>query len=640
MILHDLSIVFAACLLFLLPGLTLLLWLLPDRGELDWFEWLSLSAGLSLAAFPLLLLWTRTLGGIRLGPVALWAILGICLLLVAWGVRRHSEVLGAVRNPPRAFSLLLLLTAGVVLGVRLWAVRGLSFPLWGDSYQHTVMAQLIVDHGGLFDSWLPYVPLKTFTYHYGFHTAAAFLYWLTGLQMPRAVLLVGQLLNALAIFTLYPLAVRLTENRWAGLMTVLVAGLLSPMPGYYLNWGRYTQLAGQVILPVALWLTWEMGGHPHLNWRWLVLALVAVAGLALTHYRVILFYAVILPGWWLVHVVLSKKRQVGWWRSLGRIALLATLALLFIAPWLANVAFSRLAQMQISIAKQGSTHPFIRNEYNRLGDVRFFVPTPLLGLTGLGFLLSFARRRSLAFFIALWIGALFLLANPYLLRLPGTGVVNNFAVLISLYMPVAIVAGYGVVSAIEYARSRWSGFLWAAGLLIVGASLWGARAQARMVDPSFMMVTPADERAMAWIRANTPLDAKFLVNGFFAYGGSVVVGADAGWWIPLLTGRENTMPPLTYASETPYSPDYPRQVKELVRQIQANDLSTPEGLALLQQNGVTHIYIGRGEGRVGNPGEPLLLAETLLAAPYYEPVYHEDRVWIFAVQAQPAETPQ
>ena len=52
--LYDLGIIFVAGLLFLLPGFTLLLWLLPDLDE-DWFGWLSLSAGLSLAVFPLLL---------------------------------------------------------------------------------------------------------------------------------------------------------------------------------------------------------------------------------------------------------------------------------------------------------------------------------------------------------------------------------------------------------------------------------------------------------------------------------------------------------------------------------------------------------------------------------------------------------
>jgi hypothetical protein len=105
----------------------------------------------------------------------------------------------------------------------------------------------------------------------------------------------------------------------------------------------------------------------------------------------------------------------------------------------------------------------------------------------------------------------------------------------------------------------------------------------------------------------------------------------------LLTGRKNTVPPLTYTSETTILSDYRQQVHDLVAEVQASDLSTPEGLALLKQNDITHIYIGQQEGRVGNPGAALLSAEVLAATPYYEPVYFEERVWIFEVHADLAE---
>ena len=175
-------------------------------------------------------------------------------------------------------------------------------------------------------------------------------------------------------------------------------------------------------------------------------------------------------------------------------------------------------------------------------------------------------------------------------------------------------------------------------MLVAGVSLWAARIHVQMIDAAtFMLVTSADERAMTWIGTNTPSDAKFLINGALAYGGVGVVGTDAGWWIPILAGRENTIPPLTYVSETPFSPDYARQVHDLMVQLQATDLAAPEGLALLKQNGITHIYIGQQEGRIWNPGPSLLSAESLANVPYYEPVYHEDRVWVFEVRADLVE---
>jgi hypothetical protein len=446
------------------------------------------------------------------------------------------------------------------------------------------------------------------------------------------------LLNALAAFCIYPLAVRLTQNRWTGLVAVLTAAVLSPMPGFYVNWGRYTQLAGQVILPVALWLTWEMADYPQLNWRRLSLALIAVAGLALTHYRVLLFYIAILPAWWLVYGILAPERRPNWLHSLARLALLGACALAAISPWIANVVSSRLAQQQMSIAAHGDPRDLVRNEYNRFQNVRNVLPAPMLGAVGLGLVFGFVRRRPLALFAGLWTVALFILANPDLLQLPGYGVVNNFTALISLYIPASILVGYGLVSVAQYGRGYWRAAPWAIGVLVACASLWAARIQVQMVDAAtFMLVTPVDGRAMTWIRTNTPSDARFLVNGAFAYGGVGVVGTDAGWWIPLLAGRENTIPPLTYVSETPLSPDYPRQVHDLMAQLEAADLATPQGWTLLKQYGITHIYIGQQEGRVWSPGPPLLSARALANVPYYEPVYHEDRVWIFEVHAHLVE---
>src|SRR4030066_2372836 len=77
----------------------------------------------------------------------------------------------------------------------------------------------------------------------------------------------GQLLNILAIISLYPLAYKITKNRWAGVLAILVAGLLSPMPMSYVNWGRYTQLAGQVILPVSIWTGWSLLDRPFPEWQ-------------------------------------------------------------------------------------------------------------------------------------------------------------------------------------------------------------------------------------------------------------------------------------------------------------------------------------------------------------------------------------
>ncbi len=108
----------------------------------------------------------------------------------------------------------------------------------------------------------------------------------------------------LQALTLYALAAGLTGRPWAGVGAALAAAGLGPMPAYYLNWGRYTQLAGQVLLPAAgldcLAVTAPLPASSGELWRGLAArrlgAASLVAGLALTHYLVTVFFALLGAG--------------------------------------------------------------------------------------------------------------------------------------------------------------------------------------------------------------------------------------------------------------------------------------------------------------------------------------------------------
>ncbi len=94
-------------------------------------------------------------------------------------------------------------------------------------------------------------------------------------------------------------------------------------------------------------------------------------------------------------------------------------------------------------------------------------------------------------------------------------------------------------------------------LIVTGLGVWGAtqRLQDVAIRLDALAVRP-DMRAADWIQANTPPDAGFLVNSFFAYGGASIVGSDGGWWLPYLAQRQTNLPPLTYTAEKGPTPDY------------------------------------------------------------------------------------
>ncbi|HFD40453.1 MAG TPA: hypothetical protein ENJ31_11480 [Anaerolineae bacterium] len=648
-----LGLLLAAGWLFVVPGWALLAWLLPAQ-RLPWAARLGLAAGVGLALYPLLLLWTDLIG-LHLGALYAWLppLLGTTALVWRYWRRglpqrrkgnagnnwkivkpwRPLRLGGKVSPAPEALwpDLTLIVLLALVFGVRLLVVRGLDAPMWGDSYHHTMIAQLLVDHGGLFDSWLPYAPLKSFTYHFGFHAAVAVYYWLTGRPVIESVLWIGQVLNGLAVLALYPLAWRMTGSRWAGVITILVAGLLSPMPMYYVNWGRYVQLTGQVILPVAVWLTLEAMSAPPRRLGAGILAALTVAGLGLSHYRVSIYYLLFLPVAWAAGAWRAWREGYPLSRPTLRLAAVSLAAFLFDLPWAWHLRQGYLPTILGKFARSSRSIP-TTFQSESLAHWTFFIPAPLVWATLLGTLLSLLRRRIWPAGVLAWTALLFLAANPNWLGLPGAttvsnfaGVLNNGTVLMSLYMPAALLCGYGgyvLLSLLPGHRPRLRNVV--AGTVVLILAVFGAKIMLTALDPVHILVTRPDLEAMRWIEANTSADARFLVSFFFAYDDNVIVGSDGGWWLPLLAHRQNTVPPITYGHEVAYEPDYISRVNNWARALQGYDLTDPAALTLLRQAGVTYVFIGQKGS--------LFSWQSLQSSPAYRAVYHKDRVWVFQVE--------
>jgi hypothetical protein len=626
----GLGLLLAAGLLFIVPGWALLNGLY--RGQvLGWAAKLGLAAGISLALYPVLLLWTD-LVGLHLGALYAWLPPGLGLAALAWQGRPWRLRCGWQRLQHWARSevagpdLALLLLMGIVMAIRLVVVRSLDAPMWGDSYQHTLIVQLLADNGGLFQSWEPYASLDQFSYHFGFHSAAAVLHWLTQLPAIQATLWTGQLLNGLAVLALYPLALRVTGSRWAGVWAVLLAGMLSPLPMGMVNWGRYTQLAGMVILPAAAWLTWEVVDSDERRWGLPVLLGLVVSGLALTHYRVSLFYIAFVPG--LVVVYWDCARHT----RLLPLAASATAATLLFVPWFVNAFGSEILRM---FGAQLTTLPdragaFLQ-EYNAIGRLdSYLAPLWWLALTlGVGF--GLWQRRKPVLVVALWWFLLLIMTNPGWLGLPGTGAISNFALFITAYLPASLFTGVLAAYPASYLQGKgWGTPVTVLVILVLG--LWGIPERMRDLDArQHALVTRPDVQAAVWIQENTATDARFLINSFFAYADSAVVGSDGGWWLPVLAGRQVSVPPLNYANELFPGSAYRQRVAELGRVVQG-DLDDPAAVDLLRHEGITHVYVGQRQGRVNYGGESVLLPAELLQSEHYALVYHLDRVWILAVK--------
>jgi hypothetical protein len=220
--------------------------------------------------------------------------------------------------------------------------------------------------------------------------------------------------------------------------------------------------------------------------------------------------------------------------------------------------------------------------------------------------------------------------------LPGDGIISNFALFIFAYFWLAILISTNIGHIIETLMSsslpkpilQVSLFVL---LLVVGVVHLPIR-QADVQLKTYQLFTRADERAARWIQQNTPEDSTFLVNFMFAYGDSLVVGTDGGWWLPLVTRRKTTVPPLTYGMETGPFTDYGEWINYLLAEVNTKGILDPEVLSLLVERGVTHVYIGQRHGIVNYGGTNTLNPEVIKQNPNFQLIYNMDRVWIFKVR--------
>jgi len=641
--LHSAWLVLPLLLLLWVPGrLALELASLGSMDEMlggwDWSSRQALSVGLSLALVALTLLWTTALGlhWDRWGAIgaALLLSLGLFSLVLR---RRH---LGLLPLPDR-IDLALVVLFALGLGFRLAMVRDLDVPAWVDPAHHAVIARLIVEGGAYPASYAAYVAAGAANYHPGFHALVAGLHWLSGLEISQAMLLLGQVLNALIIPAVYLLTAGLTHDRPAGLFAALAAGFMTVMPTYYTSWGRYTQLAGLLALTAGAALlgrlleqrvffpTLPLNAPAQISeiskrgaTRLAILSALAGGGLLLVHYRVLGFLALLMLAVFLSELLRSLDK-IPLWISLGRalawIGAALALGALVSLPWLSQL-INTLLRPALGL---GATQP----EPLTI-DWGYLLPAygkPALWLALAGLAIAILRARWFGPALALWIGLLFMSANQGVLTLPLAGQINKTSVEIMLFMPIAALGGYAVSFALA-ALGRWTpARLQPLGAPLIGLGMlcvcWlGIRQLMPILNPETLLFRQPDRPAIAWVEEHIPPDQTVLINPFL-WGYGAYAGRDGGYWITPLAGVKTIPPNLLYGMGS--KPDFERVNR--ISQAALDLADDPPALRqMMIQEGLQYLYAGRRGGAF----PPHLLAASGL----FEPLYASSGVWVFKVR--------
>jgi hypothetical protein len=435
---------------------------------------------------------------------------------------------------------------------------------------------------------------------------------LTGAELPGLLLLLGQLLNALAPLTIYAGAYLFTRRRDAALLATFLVALPFFFPAYYVTWGRYTQLSGALLLPVALGLTWQIGRGGR-GWRpaWSLLGLL-VAGLFMLHLRVLLLYLPYAGLAWLA----GRGRNTRW------LAAAAALALAAAAP-----AMLRLAA-DASVPSLSASIPGYNDfpaGYLTTGWERAFLV--LGGLAAIAAVGGALRRRPWAaapLVLAVWVGLVALLLAGDRIGLPETWLINLNSAYITAFVPLALLIALVAGRLWRWLPSRpWPLRAAAAGLTgaaVAAAVLFGAHQQVTIVNTETILAEKADVAGLAWLAENAPPGAKVAVNSW-RWLGTTWSGSDGGAWIVPLTGLAATTPPADYI----YDPALAAEVDAFNEGAAVRtDWADPAAADWLADWGVSLVYVGPRGGFF----DPAALARN----PNLDLRYAHDGAFIFAVQ--------
>lgn len=597
----------------------------------SWAARAALSFGLSISLFPILVLWTPTIGLHWNQPLAivycsLFALIYLWLKARSWRYGVWREDLSNFLRPANLVLVIIFLST---VFTRFAMVRDLSAPAWVDSVHHGMITRLIVEQGAFPESYAPYIPIAA-NYHPGFHALVALFIWLTNSPIHHAILFIGQLLNSLIVFSVFLFGFTLTRQMWVGVFAALATAVVSPMPAYYASWGRYTHLAGLLLLPtcLTLWsLQLDKNQNIFLGLRRLVrhlplflLLALSTSALMIIHFRVTTFLILLYAADYITRFfsLLRKKSLKPHLVADGiAISLSLCLTLFFASPWW-DLGFVQQVMTTLS-RNRGAQQMFY--DFN-LGYLTTGWGKELLILSLAGLIWSLVRKHRGAYTLVLWLLFLFAIANAGVLRLPGGSFITNASVIISLFLPISFFAGFlffdwNAILLKVLPRYLRLVQIFLLSLFIGYLIVYGSQKLLPILNPITIFYRQQDDRAMEYIQNNLPEDATILINSFL-WGYGIYAGSDGGFWIAPLTGRNTFPPPVLYGLGGE------EITASISNKAQASIDSASDALKLynlMKELNIDYVYIGRKGGAFS--------AKVLAESPVFETLYTQDGCWLF-----------
>lgn len=589
-------------------------WVRKVKG--DFTVTLIMSAMAALAAWMTFLVWGDLIH-LRLSSWSVRAWMGIAVVIGLYCFYKDQDLWRRrvywVGSQPMA-TLLLWLVVLIGISFRLFLGRGMVMLPGSDTYHHTLIAQLFAEQGGLPDSYEPYAPLSSFTYHFGFHSIVALFRWLLGTELLLTTKTTALVLNGAIAATTALLSERLAGDRKAGVVSAALIGLIMVSPFCLLRWGRFTQTTGMLFLPLAI-LPF-VGRRDDWSPLWVPSSLIAA--LVFAHNREAFFAVMLLGVMALLKLIRHERRALRDWLWTGSIAVLMAL------PWLVRIVWVQLDPQQLRIGYE------ILGEYNDLSRLELPVlsfitnlPVLVLSMAALVALLWDRQDVDDGIFI-LW--ALVLALGGYLyFELTQSFQWDLKTSVLTLSVPIAIFLSIRFSHIMTQLKgTRRQIFLLLVALLLGIGCLAADVHFPAVLNGGPLYLRQSDVVAMRWIEEHTPSSALFLVNSLQPeWSPGWLIGSDAGYWLPLLTHREVTLPPMIYAWEAADRSVLQRNLASTYDILAAAEAQGALPATMACCTGITHFMVYDNSWPVASG--------NLLGSEAFEPIYRQDRLWVFQI---------
>jgi len=588
------------------------------RIEADFTLVFIFGGSISLAAWMVLLIWVYFLGlsfstsVIRL-IVGGGSIVGSYLFIRDAKYWQHRQFwLG--KEPYVTFTFWVVVL--MAIGLRLIIGRTMLILPGSDAYHHNLIVKLFELQGGIPKSYKPYAALESYSYHFGFHSIVALFRGLLGKRggLLETTKIVALVLNGTISASVGFAIERMSGSRRGSCWAAAITGLITVTPFCLLQWSRFTQTAGLYFLPLGLFALWERKSLT--GW---ISSILLIAGLFFSHYRIFFFWCVFVLVGMGYRLLRRDYRELRSWFLLG------SFSFLLILPWLLQVAW---VQYDPNSLRYTYSITVGSNNLKRLGDsvTGFTTNIPILIATVIS-CISFAFN-SINYKMRDIIGWIFVLISGSLILMVTS--ISFWAwdlntVFLSLPIPISMLLGLSLEKIRRFlCRNKIKFYRYMMFCVFFILIFVGIIEMVKLIDFDRQdMIRPTDLRAMEWIAGNVSNDAIIAINAVqFEWAPGWMVGIDKGYWIPLLSARKTTVPPMIYPLEW-RAGDELRSQLEISRLIVYRDEKDKRLGETLREKGISYLF-------TAPPYQPINPAQ-MEADPDLQEVYHQDFIWIYRV---------